>query len=508
MSRRWGSGFRFRRSAAAPAIAPGQAGGEPAPGSARAVHADRCAERAAIQDPAGRLPPGAHEVLGKLGPGTLFVPDRGVPIHPASLAHLAALAGPRPLSFVPEIPIASQLGLARYQPILYWLPDPRPRHPWRFSAFWDWLSGRAGPGEQTATLDLHNCLRVPLRSEAEQIHYFADHFPAVAPAPIQVSVVLSNLCNLHCAMCPYHSRAIRATHTTRFFAERRVMGWEVLDRIAAECGQHHVPVKMGNVEEPLLHPRIVDFVRACRARGAPAVHITTNGTLLTDKMARSLLDAGLTSLYVSLDAARPETYRAIRGGELERVEANVRGFLEARRAGGFACRVMVSLVRNKGISADEQQEFVHRWLSPTDGVILYHLAEYDRGTSRFLATHEVARAKMREAGRRWPCLNPWQEIYLLPDGRVYYCCETISKLAFEELRSMGRFPEQSIADIWRGETFRSLRHDLIVNRLDAWPACQHCGIWMAHVTEVCQSGPKRITRNVITEIIERVREES
>ncbi len=449
------------------------------------------------------MPPDASSHLAGLGPGTLVVPDRGVPIHPASVAAVAAAAGSdRTQCFVPEVPVATDLGLPRCEPVLGWFPGVLPEvgsFPRRILRR---LAGRpvAPPGGEA--YDFRQCERVSLSSEPEQVHYFVDHYAAIRPNPVQVSVVVGNTCNLHCVMCPYHSPEIKPSHTTTFFRERRLMAWETMEQIAAECGAMRVPVKIGNVEEPLLHPRIVDFVRACRQAGVPAVHITTNGTLLTPAVGRRLLEAGLTSLYVSVDAARPDTYRRVRHGDLDRLEHNVRAFLETRREGKFACRVMLSLVRNEELTREEEEEFLARWLPAAEGVILYHLARYEDGNSRFRAVHEVAQARMREAGRRWACLNPWQEVYLLPDGRVYYCCETISKLAFEHLESMGRFPEESLRAIWQGEAFRALRHDLIRNDLARWPACDRCGIWMAHVSETTREGGRRITRNMITEIHE------
>jgi MoaA/NifB/PqqE/SkfB family radical SAM enzyme len=454
-----------------------------------------------VLDPAGRLSPESGPLLARLHAGTLVVPDRGVPIHPASVAKVAELAGrDRSLCFVPEIPVATELGLPRYEPILGWFPGMRPETVSLPRRILRRLAGRPAAPTGMERWDFRQCDRIALASEPEQIHHFVDHFAAICPSPIQVSVVVGNACNLHCVMCPYHSPQIKPSHTTPFFRERRLMTWEMMERVAAECGAMGAPVKTGNVEEPLVHPRIVDFVRECRRAGVPSVHITTNGTLLTPAMGRSLLEAGLTSLYVSLDAARPDTYRRIRHGELDRVEGNIRAFLASRRAGGFACRLMLSLVRNEGVSAKEEEEFLARWLPDTEGVILYHLARYDDGNSRFDAVHEVARAKVREAGRRWACLNPWQEVYLLPDGRVYCCCETISKLAFELPESMGRFPDESLGAIWHGAAFRALRRDLILNELARWPACDRCGIWMAHVSETVLESGKTITRNMITEI--------
>ncbi len=454
-------------------------------------------------DPADRLPPDAAVVLAPLGAGTLVVRDRGVPIHPASVAKVAAVAGQdRSLCFVPEIPVASELGLPRYEPILAWFPGARADSRSLPRRILSRLVGRPVVAANVGDWDFQQCERIALTSEAEQIHYFVEHYAAICPSPIQASVIVSNTCNLHCVMCPYHSRQIKPTHRTDFFHERRLMSWEMMERIAAECGGMRVPVKIGNVEEPLMHPRIVDFVSQCRREGVASVHITTNGTLLTPQLGQRLLDAGLSSLYVSLDAARPDTYRRIRHGDLDRVERNVRSFLAARRSGRFPCRVMLSLVRNEGVVREEEEEFVARWLPQSDGVILYHLARYEDGNSRFAAVHEVARSKVRRAGRRWACLNPWQEVYLLPDGRVYYCCETVSKLAFEHLQSMGRYPQQGIQAIWHGEAFRSLRRDLIGNELGHWPACEHCGIWMAHAAETVQEGGTKVTRNMITEIHE------
>ncbi len=454
-----------------------------------------------VDDPAGRLPLDAPAILSSLGPGRLVVPDRGVPVHPASVAALAAAAPNRPTCFVPEIPVSSDLGLPRWQPVLAWFPGQSALgggtsfFSRRIFSFW---TRRQEPSAE----DFSECERRPLNSREEQLHYFVDHYTAICPHPIQVSVVVSNTCNLRCVMCPYHSREIRPTHRTNFFQHRRLMDWSVMERIAAECGAMRVPVKIGNIEEPLLHPRIVGFVTQCRQAGVPSVHITTNGTLLTPQMGRNLLEAGLTSLYISLDAAWTGTYHRVRQADLDRVERNVREFLEIRRSGNFPCRVMVSLVRNEGLSPREEQEFIARWFPQTDGVIIYHLARYEDGNSRFTQVHEVAQTKMREAGRRWPCLNPWQEIYLLPDGRVFYCCETVSKLAFENLESMGQHPQQGIQEIWRGEGFRALRRDLILGDLSRWPACAGCGIWMAHASETTKENGRRITRNMITEIHE------
>ena len=52
--------------------------------------------------------------------------------------------------------------------------------------------------------------------------------------------------------------------------------------------------------EPLLHKDIVSLVGFAANAGVKSVHLTTNGLLL-EKVAKPLLDAGLTGINISLD---------------------------------------------------------------------------------------------------------------------------------------------------------------------------------------------------------------
>lgn len=435
-----------------------------------------------VSDPGSRLPKESLSIISLGAKGTLVVPDRGIAIHPDSVRQLLTMTPlDRPAAFVPRIPVASDLGLPQYKPLLYWLPTLSTPQA-ILHGIRDYLAGKGCDPDKTVELD-KKTQWITATSKDEQIYYFVDNLHAFCQKPAQVSVVISNVCNLKCIMCPYHSPQIRVTHRTPFFREKVWMSWKLLDQIASECGRLQIPVKMGNVEEPLLHHDIVKFVRACRSRGVPSVHVTTNGYALSQDMARDLLEAGLTSIYFSIDAASPSTYHRIRGGSLERVESNIRNFLKVRQARDVSCSVMVSFVLNEDISEEEVTDFRERWLEETDGIIFYNLAQYEKGKARFGSIHKVAKEMLSREGRRWPCLNPWQEIYLLPDGRAYYCCETISKLAFDDLETMGKYPQQDLIEIWNGKQFGALRRDLISNELNRWPACKDCGIWMAHVTE-------------------------
>ncbi|MCR4395057.1 MAG: SPASM domain-containing protein, partial [Dehalococcoidales bacterium] len=85
-------------------------------------------------------------------------------------------------------------------------------------------------------------------------------------------------------------------------------------------------VFIGGFGEPLMHPGIVDMVEKLHALNA-RVEIITNGTLLTKEMSEALIQAGISTLWVSIDGARPESYADIRlGAELDNVIRNITYF--------------------------------------------------------------------------------------------------------------------------------------------------------------------------------------
>ncbi|MBI5959220.1 MAG: radical SAM protein, partial [Chloroflexi bacterium] len=89
----------------------------------------------------------------------------------------------------------------------------------------------------------------------------------------------------------------------------------------------------GGIGEPLVHPEILNMVRAAKAAGAQ-VELISNGTLLDDEKARGLIAAGLDRLWVSLDGATPEGYTDVRlGAALSQVIRQVARLRDLRESG-------------------------------------------------------------------------------------------------------------------------------------------------------------------------------
>lgn len=109
-------------------------------------------------------------------------------------------------------------------------------------------------------------------------------------------------CNLKCVHCYSHSE------DKDYSGEmNHDQGIDLLNDLSS----FGVPVVLFSGGEPLIRPDLLDFMKHASSRGMRAV-ISTNGTLIDGKMARSLKEVGLSYVGISLDGLE-KTHDEFRG---------------------------------------------------------------------------------------------------------------------------------------------------------------------------------------------------
>ncbi len=109
------------------------------------------------------------------------------------------------------------------------------------------------------------------------------------------------------------------------------MSWDLFTRIVDQVPDLSRAVLHG-VGEPMLVKDLPRMVRYLKDRGT-YVLFNTNGTVLSEKNGRALIEAGLDELRVSLDASTRASYITVRGKDyFERILKNVRAFGRCRSA--------------------------------------------------------------------------------------------------------------------------------------------------------------------------------
>ena len=136
----------------------------------------------------------------------------------------------------------------------------------------------------------------------------------------------TNRCNLDCRTCMRHG-----WEEDLGFMEFRLFE-KILDGLHFQATMPSI--FFGGFGEPLMHPDIAVMVARAKAAGA-RVELITNGILLNEELARSLVTAGLDFLWLSIDGASPQSYADIRlGNHLPHIIAILRR-LRRRRIFNF-----------------------------------------------------------------------------------------------------------------------------------------------------------------------------
>jgi MoaA/NifB/PqqE/SkfB family radical SAM enzyme len=147
----------------------------------------------------------------------------------------------------------------------------------------------------------------------EQQHSFQVRQPVTLLKKVYIEP--TNECNLACRTCIRNTWSEPMGRMTLAAFNRIIRGLRSFNP--------RPTVVFGGFGEPLSHPHIIQMIKKVKAAGSP-VELITNGTLLTEQVARALLSTKIDVLWLSLDGASAESYADVRlGAMLPEVLANV-----------------------------------------------------------------------------------------------------------------------------------------------------------------------------------------
>jgi hypothetical protein len=207
--------------------------------------------------------------------------------------------------------------------------------------------------------------------------------------------------------------------------------------------------------EALLDKRLPAIVEYIKRDASARAEINTNGNLLTEKLSRELIDAGIDLVRFSIDAFSPETFAQCRVGlDYEKVVGNISRFIEI--VAGSERRV-ASEVRmiDMDINRHEHIPFLDYWGERADRALIVPLYSWpwDEGVEMV----------------RKPCIKMREEMFFYSDGRAVLCCWDIAGRAV-----IGDVTKESVLEIWNGETRRAFADNLSRGEREKILLCSRC----------------------------------
>lgn len=295
-------------------------------------------------------------------------------------------------------------------------------------------------------------------------------------------------------MCPKTNHSVNT-------AENNLMSWDVFERLIPLFPHIESLDLTGVWGEAFLHPKLyVDMLRTIKSHGTD-VYTISNGTLITDDLARQLVEHDLNKLIVSLDAATPETYALIRPpGRFEDVVNGLKSITAwKQKLGRTQPRLELAFVGMKS-NIEEFPRVVR--LAHELGVAqvcLQAMGEYPGLENESVAAHDKSLGRrMHEEGARIgkelgvevvlqpadqfeedrkdhnvledrggyrkQCHDLWNRALIAANGNVLPCCASPV--------SMGSLRDSSFEDIWRGPAYTQLRRQFLGGEIPEM--CRQC----------------------------------
>jgi MoaA/NifB/PqqE/SkfB family radical SAM enzyme len=325
---------------------------------------------------------------------------------------------------------------------------------------------------------------------------------AVAEAePVCLYLETTNRCNLLCTTCP---------RTFETLEPPVDMSWDLFTAIVDQFPRI-ARVVLHGVGEPMMVPTLPRMIRYLKARGT-YVLFNTNGTLLTARKGRELIDSGLDELRVSLDAAEPKTFKLVRGRDVfGRIVRNLRAFRAMQRELALdqprvslwltglketvdqlsafvrlACDLdirevylqrLVYFPEGQGLARPESALFAGG--DDAEGRLIRDAEQLATGLGIAFnasgATDPATSLKPEQEAQPWSlCRRPWTLMYVTAHGRAIPCCIAPFSMRGYDSFTLGDATQQSLREIWNGERYEAFRSALLSD--DPPPACAGCGL--------------------------------
>lgn len=289
---------------------------------------------------------------------------------------------------------------------------------------------------------------------------------ATLPAfPRLIDIEMTNTCNFRCLMCP-----------TGNFSQKREKGFmddEVFYKILDEIRPHKTPVRFIRWGEPLTHPHILEYLRACRKAGV-FTHLNTNGSKLDETMMSALLEIPLDSLKFSFQGVDRKSYAEMRNIDFfEDLVATIHR-LHAQRGARAKPFIQVSTTITYE-SKDQVQSFKEALAPFCDslnvGRTVLEYVDLNAVRLRPDEFEELKRLKELESVVKVhpECPEVFDKISVNWDGKVTACC-----MDSDDMMILGDVRTRSLTEIWHSDILNGYRALLADMRHDELPLCKSC----------------------------------
>jgi len=253
-------------------------------------------------------------------------------------------------------------------------------------------------------------------------------------------------CNANCVFCP----------KDKWDNSVPYMSDELFEKIAEEFKEYAewiTFVDLQRIGEPLLDKKLPEKVLRLKKSGIKCVIFSTNASLLSEDLAKRLLESGLDEIMLSIDSINKEEYEKMRVGlNFDRVIKNIINFFRLRETINPDMKIRVRGVSFFDLNIPEDRISLKKWENfwepykkSQDRV--YMKRSHNWGNQKKIdGYHESPKIYH-------PCILPWSTMHITTKGIVTICPHD-----FNGIMNIGDVNKNTMKEIWNNSNINNIRH--------------------------------------------------
>jgi len=308
------------------------------------------------------------------------------------------------------------------------------------------------------------------------------NFEFLPDFPLHLDIELSAICNLKCEYC-FQNGLLKT--------ELGLMDSALFEKIIIEgVSKGLCAIKLQIRGESLLHPEIFELIKFAKVTGIMDIQLTTNATLLDDKMSDRILKSELDGIIFSVDSHHGVSFEQKKKNQFfyNNVEENIQKFLQKRNEKSIKrpwVRIRSSIKNFDQDSYSITKRYLQKKFPLADIFIIGRIQNFKNDEDAFPDLKINYTIK--------PCNYLTTRLAIFWNGDVTTCCAD-----YNNYFRLGNISDMTIQEIWLSKKIQKFRSIHLSGKRHSMAICKHCQacIFPKSNNIAFDSTPRHITENI------------
>lgn len=292
------------------------------------------------------------------------------------------------------------------------------------------------------------------------------------PMPQSLNIELNSTCNQSCVFCPFHGKY--APNKPFLTAMKKKDAMALID-MAQEYGIGKKEIGFYLAGEAFLYKDLPEIISYAKKAGFTYTFITTNGAFATPDRMKEVLDAGLDSIRISINATDRKMYRELHGSDdFDKVFDNLKYMHDYIKNNSLKVATSISCVVTKK-TIGIQEDFKKIFGEYVDDIIFIPvMLQRLKCDEQFIKDYQVIDDTKTELKSDFICPLLFDTMYINANLEVVPCCEAYdANCVFYDLKQ-----DFNLINAWNSVKYKEYRKLFLNQESVTNTICENCTLRM------------------------------